>query len=611
MADDGFEAAKQATVTRFPTNEVRQGTFKRTPQGVFKEVELKGNEPEREWRWLCSYLEVAAETRNHRGEAWGRLLNVRDRDGAEHEWAMPMELLAGSGEEYRRHLLSLGLLIAPGTWARSALHGYISVWHPEHKARCVERTGWHDGDVFVLPDRTFGEHAGERVLLQGAVGSIEPRVCGTLEGWQNGVAKPAVGNPRLALWLSAAFAPPLLKPIGEESGGFHLRGGSSTGKTTIQRAAVSAWGVDKGSWRTTDNAGEGLAYNACDCLLGLDEISQADPRAVDALVYMLANERGKGRMRRDAGLRRARDWRVLFLSTGEVGVPAVLAEAGRRVRAGQEVRILEIPADAGKGYGAFEALHGLATSRAFAESIAAAAAAHQGHAARAFLAKLVADPDRLAEQVHTARDAWLQEVLKDHPGADGQVQRAAKRFGLVAAAGELATRLKILPWPKGEASRAATACFAAWLEHRGGVEPQEVREGIAQVRLFLAQHGKDRFEPAWLPKRVDRDAHEIEPRVPNRAGFRREVKELEVEFTDDTGNRKTELLRRWEYFVLPEVWRREVCKGHDARLVHKALIERGLALGGEGRNLLAQARVPGVGKARVVHLLPALLEDPE
>ena len=39
------------------------------------------------------------------GGEWGRLLVFADRDGQEHRWAMPMAMLAGSGEELRAELL--------------------------------------------------------------------------------------------------------------------------------------------------------------------------------------------------------------------------------------------------------------------------------------------------------------------------------------------------------------------------------------------------------------------------------------------------------------------------------------------------------------------------
>lgn len=84
---------------------------------------------------------------------------------------------------------------------------------------------------------------GERILLQTS-GAIDHayRTSGTLEGWQEHVARYAVGNSRFGLALSTAFAAPLLYPTSSESGGFHFRGGSSTGKMTALIVAGSARG---------------------------------------------------------------------------------------------------------------------------------------------------------------------------------------------------------------------------------------------------------------------------------------------------------------------------------------------------------------------------------
>ena len=46
------------------------------------------------------------------------------------------------------------------------------------------------------------------------------------------------------------------------------------------------------------------------------------------------------------------------------------------------------------------------------------------------------------------------------PGADGQIDRAAQRLGLIAAAGELATDLGVTPWGEGEARAAAAWALA-------------------------------------------------------------------------------------------------------------------------------------------------------
>jgi len=66
------------------------------------------------------------------------------------------------------------------------------------------------------------------------------------------------------------------------------------------------------------------------------------------------------------------------------------------------------------------------------DAVVAAAETHYGHAGRAFLQKLTRD--KRYWQAHY--DAFKEFIVG---GADGQVRRAASKFGLVAMAGELAT----------------------------------------------------------------------------------------------------------------------------------------------------------------------------
>ena len=575
-------AKAYATVeAEFASAQVQHG-FKLTTGGVYHEVEDK--EGNREWVWIASPIEVLAETRNASGEAWGRLLRIPDRDGINHVWAMPMKMLAGAGIEYRERLLELGAELAPGSSAKGALHTYLSVWRPPGKARCVERTGWHNR-VFVLPDATYGETNGEPVLLQAAGTAPQYDLAGTLDGWQNEVG--AVGNSRLVLAISASLAAPLLHLVCEESGGLHLVGPSSTGKTTIAEAAASVWGVPKRSWRMTTNAAESTARGSCDALLFLDEIGQAEPWDIDAMAYLLGNESGKGRMKRDATARETLTWRTLFLSTGEIGLLAKLSEIGRRLRAGQAMRLIEVAANAGAGHGVFEMLHGAANGDALARRLRVASKDHRGHAARAFLQKVAGEFGEVAETVVEIRRRWVeQHVAAD---ADGQVRRAAGRLALLAAAGELAQMWGVVPWPEGEADRAAQTCFEAWLATRGGAEPQEIIEGLAQARKFFEQHGSDRFERAWEIRR-DRDGNEIPDRVVNRAGFRR---------LNEGGD--------FEYFILPEAWRHEVCKGCDHVVIARAMIARGWLQAGDGSHLAQRAAIPRHGKIRVYHVLPGAL----
>jgi hypothetical protein len=141
------------------TNEPEGWPFRLAWNGVEKRVERTDKETgfvTVEWRWFCSLLEVIADTRSSEGEEWGRLLQITDRDSRVKQWAMPMAMLAGDGQAYRERLLSLGLILSPGRFAKEALHEYVSTARPEVKARCVSRIGWQ-GKAFVGFTENFGE----------------------------------------------------------------------------------------------------------------------------------------------------------------------------------------------------------------------------------------------------------------------------------------------------------------------------------------------------------------------------------------------------------------------------------------------------------------------
>jgi len=564
--------------------------FRVSSYGVEKKVETPGsskNPPKVEWHWICSELEVEACTRTAASDDWGRLLVLTDRDGLKKHWAMPMELLSGDGKQIRERLLSMGCDIATGTSARNALNDYIATAPARARVRCATSVGWN-GDVFVLPDVAFCRSGSntERVVFQNAAA---PRsaygLSGTLEAWKSDLANYARGNSRLVVALCTAFAGPLLKLCGVEGGTLHLVGKSSAGKTTALKAAGSVWGGEDypRTWRATSNGLEGIASLHNDTFLPIDEIGQADSRDVAAAAYMLAQGQGKARAMRDGTPARPVIWRTLLLSTGEHTLAAKIAEDGKaRSSAGQEVRFVDIPADAGAGLGIFEDLHGFATPRDFAEHIAATAGANYGHASHAFLSRLA---NSLPEAVAQAR-ACIEQFCKTYcpTGADSQVQRVAARFGLVAAAGELATSWKVLPWEQGTATDAAARCYADWIEARGGLEAGEERDHLAAVRRFVELHGSSRFEIIRQERLQEPAETEGSPadygtgqRVINRAGYK---------YADLKEGGET-------YFCFsPEVFKSEVCAGFNSMGVARSLNKHGLLLTSKD-SLQRQMRIPG------------------
>lgn len=507
---------------------------------------------------------------------------------------MPRKLLHADGKLLAAELADAGLRIGTSKIAHERLKQFLSGISVSSRILCVDRTGWHahnDAHVFVLSDaKSFGPNS-KNVILQGdRISTLgAPAMRGTLGEWQDQVARFAVGNHRLGLFMSCAFAGPLLEITAEPSGGLHLHGVAQSGKTTALAVAASVWGRADAAgvirtWRATANGLEGVAAQSTDGLLALDEISAADGNEVGDIIYQLANEGGKVRAHIDGSARRQKTWRTIFISTGEQTVAAKMAERGKIVHAGQDVRLTNIAADAGAGLGVFQELHGMrgpAEMAAHLREVTRCVA--YGTAARAFLDRLATerakDPAELLAFINDRRQAFLEKILP--AGADGQVISVARQFGLIAAAGELAISFKILPWPKNEALLAAAAGFRSWLAERGGPGAAEDREAVRAIRLFIEQHEESRFRlllpaAAYEPRSRGEETRSGRETI-NRVGFRREMS-----------------VGGCEFLIFPEAWKSEVCKGLDPARAAAALHAAGFLERGESKNWAKKHRVPGI-----------------
>lgn len=560
--------------------------------------------------WLCSPLHVEALTRDQEGAGWGYLLRFDDPLHIAKQWAMPARMLSGDGGEYRATLLNMGLRIATQPTARNKLTEYIQTRHPSEFASCTDRIGWH-GSAFVLPHATIGG-GDDRIVFQSESQMENTfRVKREAQEWVNRVGLRCAGNSRLVFAVCCAFAGPLLRPAGMESGGFHLRGDSSSGKTTALRLAASVYGGPSymQRWRTTDNALEAIAAQHCDSLLILDELAQVEGKVAGECAYMLANEQSKARATRSGATRARLSWRLLFLSAGELGLADHMAEGGKRTRTGQEVRMADIPADAGAGLGTFENLHGAQDGAAFASLLAREVQVCYGAVGLAFLEWATANAAALGRRVREAvallSSTWIPE------GASGQVARVAQRFALVGIAGMLATEAGLTGWDEGEAEDAAKACFDAWLAARGGAGNGEVTAMLRQARGFFEAHGEGRF--TWWHRAAD----DHNAKTLQRAGYRRMVtaegkpiksnSDHQFEYGDKMPATAAEEVSL-EYFVLPEVFRAELCRGFDHKAMCKVLLAHGCIKPGKGREYDAKHRLPGLGPAWCYHFTPAIME---
>ncbi|MFA5631451.1 MAG: DUF927 domain-containing protein [Porticoccaceae bacterium] len=446
--------------------------------------------------WLCAPLHVDAITRSESKDGeYGRLLRFRNEDDRWLTWAMPNELLAGKPDAILSVLLHMGLSL--DYKRRAQVCQYIAAQHPKRRVVAATSTGWHTADLFIMPRQNIGE--GDAIFQSETANSDDFRRGGTLEGWQADIGSKCEGNPLLLLSVCASLAGPLLYHVQRQGGGFHIVGDSSTGKSSAILAGASVWGrgeTFKRTWRATVNGLEGIAAQRNDTLLALDEIGEADAREIGVVVYSLANGSGKTRASRTGAARAAKQWRVMLFSSGEIGLSAHMSEGGKRSRAGQEIRLLDIPAR--RTYGAWDHLHGLAGGREFSDAIQRASATHYGHAGPEFIRKLL-DGGSLDELPDL-----LAKLVGQYPATGGQESRAVDRFALTALAGELAIELGILPLPPGAARDAMRELFDVWRDGRGE-GPSEDRQILRGIADFIARHGDTRFSDADDPSGEARD----------------------------------------------------------------------------------------------------------
>ncbi|WP_262299649.1 DUF927 domain-containing protein [Microvirga sesbaniae] len=463
---------------------------------------------------LSGPFRVLGLARDQGGDGWAIALEWRDRDGLLHRHFVPLADLIGDGTDVVKPLVSGGLEISPQSDRLKKLKAGFVGLDCRNRVRLVKRSGWH-GSAFVLPHVTLGNAEGESVVYDGKADAARYAQKGTLDEWIKHVAQPAAGNSRLIMALSLAFAGPLADLLNDEGGGVHLVGGSSLGKSTALVVAGSVWGGGgRGgftqTWRATGNALEAIARAHSGTLLALDELGELDAREAGSTAYLLVNGQGKARGTRDGDARVRSEWRIMLLSSGEIGLGDKIAETGKRAKAGQLIRLVDVPADAGKRLGLFEDTKGHEPAN-FSKSIKAASLQYYGTAGQAFAAILADNPDLVAEAARDRIETIQRKILETAGTNGGQAFRVAQRFALIAAAGELARDALNLPWGENEPERAAAICFDAWRSTLGGEGPGELLAAVEALRAAVEKHGESRFRPL----------HELAADMPvNGQGFR-------------------------------------------------------------------------------------------
>lgn len=208
------------------------------------------------------------------------------------------------------------------------------------------------GNKVVAPEGGPELHASARGGT-GAAPAMGVQTNGTFEAWRLAM-RLVLQNPDMATILGFSTSSALLARIKEmEAGILHMVGGSSRGKSTALKVAASFIGSAEGpreanayvqSWNSTENAMEAPLEARSDSPSLYDELYEL-PQNVDvlALLYRVANGRGKQRMTKEIEARLVKVWKTQILSTGEGSFASRIAQDGHEYfPGGLQFRVMEL-----------------------------------------------------------------------------------------------------------------------------------------------------------------------------------------------------------------------------------------------------------------------------
>ena len=454
---------------------------------------------EAEPQFLSDPIDIIGTGQDNDG-AYYRIIKFKDKITRQQKTAaLPQAEIAG-GKCWER-LGFYGLFIESNPTKRRKLADYLQKEGSQTAFTITDRAGWHE-DSYIMPsgETITATDKDPAIIYNGDTSQAKAyQPSGELTDWQQNIARYAVGNSRLCLALGASFAAPLLSLLNEESGGFHLMGDSSDGKTTAAKVALSVWGKPSGSllsWSGTKIGFSNTAAARNDGLLVLDEIGQASPHVIGDTVYSVMNGINKVQGAKQGGNRALSRWKVMMFSTGEKTPDSILKHHKGDWNAGQAARLPSIRAAA--QYGIYDTLHGFEDGALLSEHIAQSTEKYHGTAGRLFIRQLLDDLEQAKQQATERMAAFMATI----PELSGQARRVAKRFAIAAAALELAAPVTGLPVGVGMAG--VKKCFDEWLEANGAGKHED-RRIIEQAEDFIAQHALGTRFMEWSDKSTNKD----------------------------------------------------------------------------------------------------------
>ncbi|MEO3380744.1 DUF927 domain-containing protein [Enterobacter soli] len=547
----------------------KDGVYWITPKVDKESGEIINNES-----WLASPMDVIGTGRDDKDQ-YLILRWLAFGAGIPTTAAIP---LADIGErEGWRTMKAGGVNVTTKSSLRAILADWLQRSGSRELWRVAHATGWQCG-AYIMPDGEILGAPAQPVLFSGRSSAAAGyTVAGTSESWRNSVARLAYGNYAMMTGIAAALAAPLIGLAGADGFGIHFYEQSSAGKTTTANVASSLYGnpdLLRLTWYGTalGLANEAAAHN--DGLMPLDEVGQgADPVSVSQSAYALFNGVGKLQGAKEGGNRDLKRWRTVAISTGEMDLETFIATAGRKTKAGQLVRLLNIPLSKAVRF------HDHQNGKQHADALKDAYQHHHGAAGREWIKWLADHQQQAIDTVRECEARWRSLIPADY---GEQVHRVAARFAILEAAlllGEVVTG-----WDAQTCRDAIQHSYNAWLREfgTGNKEHQQI---IEQTEAFLNAHGLSRYAPLGYDPR-DLPIRDL-------AGYRKK------------GNHDSDPII---FYTFPATFEQEIARGFNAKQFAEVLKRVGmLTPPTSGRGY--QGRVREDGRQIRVYVLNFMAEE--
>lgn len=365
----------------------------------------------------------------------------------------------------------------------------------------VKQLGFHKFSYLSSTGEVWGEKNNLIMLHPDITNSmVKNSTKGNLKNWKKNVAPYALNSSRLMLVLTAALSGMLLKYSNIETGGIHLFGDSSTGKSTSLMFGASIFGNKDyiQNWCGTETAFEELIAGHNDSALFLDELKllSSDPKQAAEKVMMLIYKATEGQAKK-----RSKNYQeytlswsgVSLLSAGEVSLEQTAINGKTNKMDGERVRVIDVPADAGCGLGIYESLpEDINEPSELSDKIKQSCELFYGTVQAAYIEGIIellkSGDNALQNKIQQQITIFFKKLHVDK--RNGQIVRFTNRFAIAYAAGVIGIKLGILPYKKNDIFKAISLCYQSALSVRPMSYTEKVDFHYNQIISILTSKNK-------------------------------------------------------------------------------------------------------------------------